>query len=441
MPKPRLLPEDALTVSTSRPSPTVGSLVHARGRDWIVLASPHPDVLRLRPLTGTEEDAVGLFLPLEGAEVRPATFAPPDPTRAGDATGGLLLRDAARLSICNGAAPFRSLGRVAVRPRPYQFVPLIMALRLDPVRLLVADDVGVGKTIEAAMIARELLDRGLARRLAVVCPPHLCEQWQAELRDKFALDASIIQPASIGRLERALPRRDISVYQWGHLIVSVDYVKSDRNRAPFLLHAPDLVIVDEAHIAARPPVHGERGQHQRYELARALANDRQRHLILVTATPHSGIEESFRSLLGFLKPELDTSGYDPSPLDKKALVPHLVQRRRSDLERWLGTETPFPERIAEERSYALSPGYHSLFDDVLAYCRESVRSGAGLRGQQQRVRHWAAIALLLRMKHWAGAKAASAPGSSAAAPKEEATSSSDGLPPATRSAPSISWAC
>jgi SNF2 family DNA or RNA helicase len=62
-----------------------------------------------------------------------------------------------------------------VRPRPFQIVPLLMALRLDPVRLLIADDVGIGKTIEVALVARELLDRGEARRLAVICPPHLCE--------------------------------------------------------------------------------------------------------------------------------------------------------------------------------------------------------------------------------------------------------------------------
>ena len=60
-----------------------------------------------------------------------------------------------------------------------------MALRMDPVRLLIADDVGIGKTIEAAMIARELLDRSLARRLAIKCPAHLCEQWEQELREKF----------------------------------------------------------------------------------------------------------------------------------------------------------------------------------------------------------------------------------------------------------------
>jgi hypothetical protein len=83
---------------------------------------------------------------------------PPDPARPGDATGVMTLFNAARLSLRSGAALSRSLGRISVTPRPYQFVPLIMALRLDPVRLLIADDVGVRTTIEAGMIARELFD-------------------------------------------------------------------------------------------------------------------------------------------------------------------------------------------------------------------------------------------------------------------------------------------
>lgn len=401
----------ALTATTRSPSTfSVGSLAHARGRDWVVLPSDDDEVLRLRPLTGTAEDAVGLFLPLERQAVQQACFERPDPALAGDATGGLLLQDAARLNIRNGAAPFRSLAHIAVRPRPYQFVPLIMALRQSRVRLLIADDVGVGKTIEAGLIARELLDRGLAKRLAVICPAHLCEQWQRELAEKFAIEAAVVQPATIGRLERALPRNDTGIYSYyRHLVVSIDFIKSDRNRPPFLQNAPDLIIVDEAHIATRPPgqrragltdrpaTHGlpRLAQHQRYELIRQLAQDPHRHLLLVTATPHNGMEESFRSILGLLNPEFDMpeQGGD-SDFQRSRLVPYVAQRRRADLRDWLGDDTPFPQRVPEELSYHLSPDYYSLFEGVLTYCRESVASSSGLQRRQQRVRHWAAIALL-----------------------------------------------
>src|SRR5438874_6438730 len=141
---------------------SVGSLVRVRGRDWVVIQSPEPEVVFLRPLTGAEDETIGVFLPLEGSEIQPSSFAPPDPKHAGDATGAQLLLDAARLSLRSGATPFRSLGRLSVAPRPYQFVPLMLALRQAPVRLLIADDVGTGKTVEAAIVARELLDRGLA---------------------------------------------------------------------------------------------------------------------------------------------------------------------------------------------------------------------------------------------------------------------------------------
>jgi hypothetical protein len=169
-----------------------GSLVRARGRDWIVLPAREPSVLHLRPLTRGQADEIGIYLPLEGHQVTSAEFVLPAASRPGDATGVTTLFNAARLSLRSGAAPFRSLGRISVTPRPYQFVPLIMALRLDPVRLLIADDVGVGKTIEAGMIARELLDRGTAKRLAVLTPAHLCDQWERELREKFAIETVVV---------------------------------------------------------------------------------------------------------------------------------------------------------------------------------------------------------------------------------------------------------
>jgi superfamily II DNA or RNA helicase len=373
-----------------------GTLVKARGRDWIVLPPQEPEVLRLRPLTGGDGNEVGLFLPIEEGSIESTKFSPPDPQRPGDATGSLLLFDAARLSLRTGATPFRSLGRLSVTPRPYQFVPLIMALRLDPVRLLIADDVGVGKTIEAAMIARELLDRGIARRLAVICPAHLCDQWERELQEKFVLEPAVVQPSRIARLQRDLPRADLSIFQYyPHLVVSIDFIKSGWHRDLFIQNAPDLIIVDEAHMAARPRGDIQRVQQQRYAFLRELASDPGRHLLLVTATPHSGIEESFRSLLGLLDPKFDLTGPGPPQhLDRKILLPHIVQRRRRDLEKWLGTNTPFPERESKETKYSLAGPYLSLFNDVLTYCRESVASGRGLRAQQQRVRHWAAIALL-----------------------------------------------
>jgi hypothetical protein len=204
-----------------------GTIVHARGREWIVLPSREPEVLRLRPLTTARGEEVGLFLPLEGERVRPARFADPEAVSGGDATGIMTLFDAARLSLRSGAGPFRSLGNISVVPRPYQFVPLIMALRQSRVRLLIADDVGVGKTIEAAMIARELLDRGLARQLAVLGV--IVKPRPRLLAERFARDSPLeeggfelsVPPIGetpfIGRhrsCTRASPRRSIGARRW-----------------------------------------------------------------------------------------------------------------------------------------------------------------------------------------------------------------------------------
>src|SRR5262252_4955757 len=154
----------------------IGSLVKARGREWVVLPESAEDLLVLRPLGGTEDEVTGIYLPLELVE--PAKFELPDPSQPGDYRSCRLLRDAVRLGFRSSAGPFRAFARIAVEPRPYQLVPLLVALKLDPVRLLIADDVGIGKTVEAGLIVRELLDRGEVESMAVLCPPHLAEQWQ-----------------------------------------------------------------------------------------------------------------------------------------------------------------------------------------------------------------------------------------------------------------------
>src|SRR6185312_2056576 len=180
----------------------VGSLVKARGREWVVLPETKDDLLMVRPLGGTDDETTGILLALETVES--ARFDLPNPELIGDERSCRLLRDAVRLGFRSSAGPFRSFASIAVEPRPYQLVPLLMALKLEPVRLLIADDVGIGKTIEAGLIARELLDRNEIRRFVVLCPPHLTEQWQAELSSKFHLDAEVVLPSTVSRLERNL---------------------------------------------------------------------------------------------------------------------------------------------------------------------------------------------------------------------------------------------
>ena len=119
----------------------------------------------------------------------------------------------------------------------------------------------------------------------MLCPPHLCDQWVRELAEKFNITAALVQPSRMARLERNLPRPDLNVFQYyRHMVASIDYMKSERYRDTFLQNAPDLVIVDEAHAAARPRSDGGVAQQQRHELLRRLAHDSSRHIILATAT-------------------------------------------------------------------------------------------------------------------------------------------------------------
>lgn len=374
----------------------VGSLVSARGREWVVLPESGPELLILRPLGGSEEEVTGIYMPLES--VRPARFELPDPRRLGDFRSSRLLRDALRLGFRSSAGPFRSFARLAIEPRPYQLVPLLMALRLDPVRLLVADDVGIGKTVEAALVARELLDRGEVHRLAVLCPPQLAEQWQRELRDKFNINAELVLPATATKLERGLALGQSLFEEYPHVIVSLDFIKSDRRREEFLRTCPELVIVDEAHTCAQSggPQAGRSARHQRHQLVSGLAANPDRHLILVTATPHSGNEEAFHSLLRLLNPDFGSMPADltgsANEAHRRRLAAHFVQRRRADIRHFLKSDTPFPEREEKELTYLLTPKYRQLFDRVLEYAREVVSEADG--SHHQRVQWWSVLALL-----------------------------------------------
>lgn len=372
-----------------------GTLVRARGREWVVLPESEPDLLVLRPLGGADEEIAGVLPALEPVE--PARFALPDPALAGDARAAGLLRDALRLGFRSSAGPFRSFGRIAVDPRPYQLVPLLMALPMDPVRLLIADDVGIGKTVEAALIARELLDQGTVSRLAVLCPPHLAEQWQRELREKFHIDAEVVLSSTARRLERGLGVGESLFDAHPFVVVSTEYIKADRRRAEFVRSCPELVIVDEAHGFAWAGPGGGRARQQRHALLTELVRDPERHLILVTATPHSGKADAFRSLLAFLGPGLadlpeDLAGPEREA-DRRRLALHLVQRRRAHIRHFMKDDTPFPDRKSKDETYRLAPAQRALLDRVLDFARESVDE-PGTDARRQRIRWWSALGLL-----------------------------------------------
>jgi superfamily II DNA or RNA helicase len=365
--------------------------VRARGREWIVISGSDAEVLRVRPVSGSEEDQTFIHLALEAVPVADASFPKPSPEQKAGHDAALLLRDALVLSLRRGAGPFRSFGQISIEPRAYQLVPLLMALKLDPVRLLIADDVGVGKTIEAALIARELLDRGDVERFAVLCPPHLVEQWVTELEGRFHLRPVAVTAASAARLERNLPPSESIFTTHAHTVVSLDYIKSERRRAEFLRACPELVIVDEAHTCASTG----QGRHQRYELLKGLVSEKARHLVMLTATPHSGDEEAYFRLLGLLHPDfaaLSTTSGDEHKKLRDRLAAHFVQRRRPDIAEWKEGNL-FPRRETTELTYKLTGTWERFFDAVLNYCA-SVVAAAGEDTKKQRLNFWGTLALM-----------------------------------------------
>ncbi|MFI3138359.1 MAG: helicase-related protein [Methylococcaceae bacterium] len=372
-----------------------GKLVSLRGRDWIVLPSDDKDLLVVKPLGGSDDEMTGIYLPLaiESDYPSDANFPPPSASDLGDITTARLLYESARLAFRNGAGPFRCLAKLSFRPRSYQMVPLIMALRQDAVRLLIADDVGVGKTVESLLIVKELLERRKIKRFAVVCLPHLCEQWQAEIRSKLDLEAVIIRSNTQARLDRQI-QGDTSVYDYyPYQVISIDFIKSDTRRDVFIEQCPELIIVDEAHTCARP-AGASSTQQQRYHLLKRIADKPDQQLVLLTATPHSGKPEEFHSLLGLIKSEFETMDLpESSQTQRRDLARYFVQRKRADVEKWLGEDTPFPEREAFEWSYELGKVYAHFFDDILDFTRKLVAHDPG-RTERKRVQYWTALALL-----------------------------------------------
>lgn len=377
-----------------------GSLVRARDREWVVQPGSDDRLLLLAPTGGADNETVGILADLE--QVEEATFPWPTPADLGSARTARLLRDAVRAGFRSTAGPFRSLASIAVEPRPYQFVPLMMSMKIDPVRLLIADAVGIGKTIESLLIARELLASGRATGLSVVCPRHLVDQWLDEMSRWFHLEGIKVVPSTARRLERRLPADRSLFDEHPVTAVSLDFIKSERRRHEFSRVAPDLIIVDEAHLCSHDP-NSRSARHYRHELLKDVANTpthdgRRRHMLMATATPHSGKDGAFRSLLTVLNPDLehlDDADEHLTDADRDVVHEHFVQRKRGDIRHYLGTETNLPEREqlpSEQGGYSITDESRDVIRDVHSWVRRALADADD--HQTRTARRWTIVGLL-----------------------------------------------
>lgn len=347
--------------------PEIGQLVVVRKRPFVVTeiaaaaAGIAKDALKrhhLVKLSSVEDDGLGEQLEVIW-ELEPGTTvyekpSLPEPSSFDHPKHLQAFLDAVRWGAISQAddkalqSPFRS----GIEVDDYQLDPVVRALQMPRVNLLIADDVGLGKTIEAGLVVQEMILRHRVRSVLIVCPSSLQVQWKEEMRDKFGLEFRIIDSQAISELRR---KRGIHVNPWTHfprLITSVDFLKRERPLRTFRETLPvgdqptyprayDLLIVDEAHNVA-PSGRGKYATDSMRTLAiRSLAPHFE-HKLFLSATPHNGYRESFAALLELLDNQRFARAVTP---DRNQLDAIMVRRMKDELKlRWDGSRR-FAERI------------------------------------------------------------------------------------------------
>jgi len=269
-----------------------------------------------------------------------------------------------------------TLGRAAIDDLRFQHLPVERALSQDRVRLLIADDVGLGKTLEAGLITSELALRGRADRVLVVTTRAMLTQFQKEFWTRFAIPLSRLDSAAIRRMRNRIPAHYNVFDQFDRSIVSIDTLKRDTQIREALKNSYwDLIIIDEAHNAAERKSAGGSNS-QRAELAQLLSR-RTDSLLLLTATPHDGSQESFASLIRMLDP---TRVPDPARLHRSDIEDLVVRRFRSSPEVVADIGREVPKRELFPRHFPLSAeeeiAYQAIADLHLDVDAEQTRGRA-----------------------------------------------------------------
>jgi hypothetical protein len=340
--------------------PEQGQLAEVRRRRYVVsdvrrsVAPANPTQVaapqHIVTLVSVEDDALGEELQVVW-EIEPAARAfdkmeMPAPTGFDLPSKLDAFLDAVRWGAASVAdtrliqAPFYS----GIEIESYQLDPVVRAVQMPRVSLLIADDVGLGKTIEAGLVIRELMLRHRARRVLIVCPATLQIKWRDEMLEKFGLEFRIVDSTLIRRLRRD---RGLNANPWTHfprLIASMDYLKREtplrlfreatgRGKQASGLRDFDILIVDEAHNAAPSGVGNYALDSQRTQALREIAPFFE-HKLFLTATPHNGYKESFAALLELLDDQRFARGVSPDPAQLRAV---MVRRLKSEITNWDGT--------------------------------------------------------------------------------------------------------
>ncbi|MFA7510400.1 MULTISPECIES: helicase-related protein [Mycolicibacterium] len=291
-----------------------------------------------------------------------------------------LVAEALRIRMAGLHDPMVAVSSSAVDPLPHQIRAVYgELLPRIPLRFLLADDPGAGKTIMAGLYAKELLLRGDLSRMLIIAPGSLVEQWQDELAAKFGITAELLSREMITSLVDSNPFTRYPI-----LIARMDQLARNDDLLTLLDASDwDLIVVDEAHRMSANYYSGELDTTRRYQLGQRLGAIT-RHLLLMTATPHAGSESSFQAFMALLDPDRFEGEYRSGAhtTDTAGLMRRMVKEELLTFE----GKPLFPERIAETVPYQLSPGEKHLYDEVTHYVREEMNRAERLGTDNPRAR-------------------------------------------------------
>ena len=244
--------------------------------------------------------------------------------------------------------------KAAMDPMPYQFDPALQALKQPRPRILIADAVGIGKTLEAGILTSELIARGRAKRILVLATKAVLPQFQQEFWNRFSIPLTALDSNGIQRVRERIPSNQNPFFYFDKAIISVDTLKKDELYREMISQCHwDLIIIDEAHNVAQ-----RSNRSQRAKLAQLLSG-KSDAMIMLSATPHDGRAESFASLLNVLDPTAiaNPSDYTVDDYADKGLV---IRRFKQDVASQVSSE--FPERKISKIVVTASPAEEKVFD-------------------------------------------------------------------------------
>lgn len=302
-----------------------------------------------------------------------------------------LALEALRMQMGFAFDPMMAVHTSNIEPLPHQLSAVYEAmLPKQPLRFVLADDPGAGKTIMAGLLIKELLMRADAQRVLIVAPGSLTEQWQDEMREKFAIDFRLFS-----REMQEGSATGNSFLDEKLLIARLDQLaRSEDLQQKLAATQWDLVIVDEAHKLSAHYFGGKAEKTQRYKLGELLGS-RTRHLLLMTATPHNGKDDDFQLWLALLDPDrFYGEGRNGAPTDVSDVMRRMV---KEELLKFDGTRL-FPERLAYTLNYRLSEAEARLYAHVTQYVCEEMNRADSLDGQR---RHQVGFALTMLQRRLA----------------------------------------